>query len=37
MFPSWQIEEGVNVGHTHLFWTIGDLYDVIARTDFSLL
>ena len=34
---SWQIQERVNVGDTHLFWTIGDLYDVVARTNFSLL
>ncbi|MGB8864644.1 MAG: hypothetical protein WCC71_11150, partial [Candidatus Sulfotelmatobacter sp.] len=34
---SWQIQEGVNVGHRDLFWTIGDFCDVIARTNFSFL
>jgi len=28
--------KGINVGHTHPFWTIGDLYDVIACANFSL-
>src|ERR1700690_4211630 len=34
---SWQIQEGVNVGHCDLFWTIGDFYNVVGCTNFSLL
>jgi glutamine synthetase adenylyltransferase len=34
---SWQIQEGVNVGHTDSLWTVSNFCDVIARTNFSLL
>jgi hypothetical protein len=33
----WQIEEGVDIGHIDSLWAVGDFYNVIARTDFSLL
>src|ERR1700733_1443857 len=34
---SWQIQEGVDVGHRDVFWTGGDFFDAIACTNFSLL
>jgi hypothetical protein len=34
---SWQIQEGVNLGHTDSLWTVSNFYDVIACTNFSLL
>src|SRR5580698_444158 len=34
---SWQIQEGVNVGHTDSLWTVGKLYNVVARTNFAFL
>ncbi len=34
---SWQIQEGVNVGHTDSLWTVGKLYNVVARANFSFL
>jgi hypothetical protein len=34
---SWQIQEGVNVGHTDSTWTVINFYNVIACTNFSLL
>ena len=34
---SWQIQESVNLGHTHSLWTISNFYDVIARPNFSFL
>jgi hypothetical protein len=34
---SWQIQEGVNVGHTDSLWTVSNFYNVIACTNFSLL
>jgi hypothetical protein len=34
---SWQIQEGVNVGHTDSLWTVSNLYNVIACTNFSFL
>src|SRR5271165_3378 len=34
---SWQIQKGVNVGHTHPPRTVDNFYNVIARTNFSLL
>src|SRR5581483_3961382 len=33
----WQIQERINFGHTHSLWAIGNFYDVIACTNFSLL
>src|ERR1700688_2844619 len=33
---SWQIQQGVNIGHTDSLWTISNFYDVIARPNFSL-
>src|SRR6202162_701514 len=34
---SWQIQEGVDVGHTDSLWTVSDFYNFIARPNFSLL
>ena len=34
---SWQIQEGVNLGHTDSLWTVSNFYNVIACTNFSLL
>jgi hypothetical protein len=34
---SWQIQEGVNLGHADSLWTISDFYNVVTRTNFSLL
>jgi hypothetical protein len=34
---SWQIQEGVNVGHTDSLWAVSYSYNVIACTNFSLL
>jgi hypothetical protein len=34
---SWQIQEGVNLGHTDSLWTVSTFYNVIACTNFSLL
>src|SRR6202142_220375 len=34
---SWQIQEGVNLGHTDSPWTVSNFYNVIACTNFSLL
>ena len=34
---SWQIQEGINVGHTDSLWTISNFYNIVARTNFSLL
>jgi hypothetical protein len=34
---SWQIQEGVNLGHTDSLWTVSNFYNVIARPNFSLL
>ena len=34
---SWQIQEGVNVGHADSLWTVSNFYNVIACTNFSLL
>src|SRR5271169_4481224 len=34
---SWQIQEGVNLGHTDSLWTVINFYNVIACTNFSLL
>ncbi len=34
---SWQIEEGVNVGHTDSLWTVSNSYNVVARPNFSFL
>src|SRR5579864_1174974 len=34
---SWQIQQGVNIGHTDSLWTVSNFYDVIACTNFSLL
>jgi hypothetical protein len=31
------IQEGINVGHTDLLWTVGNFCNVIARPNFSLL
>jgi hypothetical protein len=33
---SWQIQEGVNLGHTDSLWTVSNFYNVIACTNFSL-
>ena len=33
----WQIQEGVNLGHTDSLWTVSNFYNVIACTNFSLL
>ena len=33
----WQIQEGVNLGHTDSLWTVSNFYNVIARANFSLL
>ena len=34
---SWQIQEGVNLGHTDSLRTVSDFYNVVARTNFSFL
>jgi hypothetical protein len=34
---SWQIQEGVNLGHADSLWAVSKFYDVIACTNFSLL
>src|SRR3984885_15793105 len=34
---SWQIQEGINLGHTDSLWTVSNFYNVIACTNFSLL
>ena len=34
---SWQIQEGVNVGHTDSLRTVGEFYDVFVRPNFSFL
>src|ERR1700730_7459176 len=34
---SWQIQEGVNVGHTDSLPTVSNFYNVIARPNFSFL
>src|SRR5580700_10743898 len=34
---SWQIQEGVNVGHTDSLWTVSNFYDVVACPNFSFL
>src|SRR5262249_24676916 len=34
---SWQIQKGVNFSHGDPFWTVSNLYDVVARPDFSFL
>src|ERR1700690_215785 len=34
---SWQIQEGVDRGHTDSLWTVSNFYNVIACTNFSLL
>jgi hypothetical protein len=34
---SWQIQEGVNLGHTDSLWTVTNFYNLIVRTNFSLL
>src|ERR1700726_3097549 len=34
---SWQIQEGVNLGHADSLWTVSNFYNVIACTNFSLL
>ena len=34
---SWQIQEGVNLGHTDSLWTVGNFYNVVARPNFSFL
>ena len=33
----WQIQEGVNLGHTDSLWTVSNFYNVVARPDFSFL
>jgi hypothetical protein len=34
---SWQIQEGVNLGHGDSLWTVSNFCNVIAGTNFSLL
>jgi hypothetical protein len=34
---SWQIQEGVNLGHTDPLWTVSNFDNVIACTNFSFL
>src|SRR5271166_5222745 len=34
---SWQIQKGVNPGHTDSLWTVSNFYDVVARPNFSFL
>ncbi len=34
---SWQIQEGVNLGHGDSLWTVSNFCDVIAGANFSLL
>jgi hypothetical protein len=34
---SWQIREGVNVGHTDSLWTVSNFCNAIARPNFSFL
>src|SRR5580704_16656148 len=34
---SWQIQEGVNLGHGDSLWTVSSFYNVIARPNFSFL
>jgi hypothetical protein len=34
---SWQIQEGINVGHTDSLWTVSNFYNVIPRPNFSFL
>jgi len=33
----WQIQKGVNLGYTDSLWTVSNLYNVIACTNFSFL
>ena len=34
---SWQIQEGVNLGHADSLWTVSNFYNVVARPNFSFL
>src|SRR5580704_17374076 len=34
---SWQIQEGVNLGHPDSLWTVSSFYNVVARPNFSFL
>src|SRR5208282_5578666 len=34
---SWQVQEGVSVGHTDSLWTVSNFYNFIARPNFSFL
>src|SRR5271169_3487069 len=34
---SWQIQEGVNLGHRDSLWTVSNFYNVVACTNFSFL
>jgi hypothetical protein len=34
---SWQVQQSIDVGHRDPFWTVGNFYDVITRTNFSFL
>src|ERR1700689_2111564 len=34
---SWQIQEGVNLGHTDSLWNFTNFYNLIVCTNFSLL
>jgi len=34
---SWQIEEGINIGHADSLWTVSNFYNVVARPNFSFL
>jgi hypothetical protein len=34
---SWQIQEGVNLGHTDSLWTVSNFHNVIACTNFAFL
>jgi hypothetical protein len=34
---SWQIQEGVNLGHGDSLWTVGDFYNLVARPNPSFL
>src|SRR6202795_2090126 len=34
---SWQIQEGVNLGHADSLWTLSNFYNVVTRPNFSFL
>jgi len=34
---SWQVQEGINFGYCHPFWTIGEFDDLVACANFPVL